>query len=183
MALRRRQLGSFQAFFADKGVRSILVQIGVWTAIGVYALNLDNAAHLGGFVSGFAACWVMSSAPAARRNGWLAIGAAVAALFVFAARPWWTPAGRDANDFVAYRERVSHRQRVRRPTAAAPWPHDVARGERFLDKGCKHGVGVRVRGPRRARRTTWARPTPREQSKALRRRASELDPGLEQQLH
>lgn len=135
--------------FADKGVRSILVQIGVWTAIGIYALNLDNAAHLGGFVSGFAATWVMSSAPEARRNGWLAIGAGVAALFVFAARPWWTPAGRDANDLVAI--------------ASAFLEGNVATPDEHLER-----MGA---------------PDAAAKSKALRQRASELDPGLEQQQH
>jgi membrane associated rhomboid family serine protease len=181
LALRRRMLGSFQAFFADKGVRSILVQIGLWTAIGAYALNLDNAAHLGGFVSGFAACWVMSSPPEARRNGWLAIGAAVAALFVFAARPWWTPAGRDANDLVAIANAYLVGNVVT-PDGGRAWPRDVARGERFLDKGCKAGVASACEALAEHIERMGA-PGAAEKSKALRQRASELDPGLEQQQH
>jgi rhomboid protease GluP len=181
MALRRRQLGSFQAFFADKGVRSILVQIGVWTAIGVYALHLDNAAHFGGFVSGFAAVWVMSSAPAARRNGWLAIGAVVAGLFVFAARPWWTPTGRDANDLVALANAYLYGN-VTTPAGGSSWPHDVARGERFLTKGCKSGVASACEALAEHVERMGA-PDAAEKSKELRRRASELDPGLDQQLH
>lgn len=181
LALRRRMLGSFQAFFADKGVRSILVQIGVWTAIGIYALNLDNAAHLGGFVSGFATCWVMSSPPAARRNGWLAIGAGVAALFVFAARPWWSPTGRDANDLVAVANAYLVGN-VATPEGGRAWPHDVARGERMLEKGCKHSVAAACEVLAEHIELMGA-PDAAARSKVLRQRASELDPGLEQQQH
>ncbi len=181
LALRRRQLGSFQAFFADKGVRSILLQIGVWTAIGFYALNLDNAAHLGGFVSGFAACTVMSSPPQSRRNGWLAIGAVVAGLFVFAARPWWTPRGTDANELLAYSNAYLTGS-VATPEGARSWPHDVARGERFLDKGCKAGVASACESLADHLDRMDAPDAP-GRSKALRKRASELDPGLEQQMH
>ena len=158
MALRRRQLGSFQAFFADKGVRSILVQIGVWTAIGVYALNLDNAAHLGGFVSGFAACWVMSSPPAARRNGWLALVAAVArsssSRRVRGGRP---PEGTPTISSPT-RTRISSATSST-PDGARSWPHDVARGSDSSRRA------ARPASPRRARRSrstssAWARPTP-----------------------
>jgi membrane associated rhomboid family serine protease len=181
MALRRRQLGSFQAFLADKGVRSIALQIGVWTAIGIYALHLDNAAHLGGFVSGFAVCWVMSSPPEKRRNGWLAVGAALAALFVFAARPWWTPTGRDANDLVAIAN-ADLFGNVATPDGPRAWPRDIARGERLLGKGCTSGVASACEALAEHIERMGAPDAP-EKSKALKRRASELDPGLDQQMH
>jgi membrane associated rhomboid family serine protease len=136
LALRRRQLPSFQAFFADRAIRSTLLQIGLWTAIGSVALNLDNACHLGGFVFGFAAFWLYTSPVA--RYGWLALGAAMGALFILAARPTWSPTGRDEARISIYAR--SYLTGTNPYGGAEPWPVEIARGKRLAQKGCDHGV-------------------------------------------
>lgn len=173
LALRRRQLGTFQAFFKDPSIRSLLLQIGIWTAIGLTALNFDNAAHFGGLVTGFLVLWLFTSRSA--RLLWLALAAAAGALFVFAARPWWTPAGVDANDLVLF-GRSSLTGQAFYSGGSRPWPRDPARGERLLDRGCKAGVApacdeladhlVRTNAPDAATR-----------AEELRRRGCDLDPG------
>jgi membrane associated rhomboid family serine protease len=86
LALRRRQLPSFAAAFADPPTRATLLSIGIWTAIGMTALPMNNRAHLGGLVGGALATWVFT----ARRQAplWIAYGLAFAALLVMATRPW-----------------------------------------------------------------------------------------------
>jgi rhomboid protease GluP len=105
-AIRRRLFPSWSAFWADRGVRSVAIQVGIWTAIG-FQIHLDNAAHLGGLVAGSLGAWLFTSPSAARSKGWLALAAGVAALFVFAARPWWSPTGDPAADR-ALRARLTH---------------------------------------------------------------------------
>ncbi len=179
-ALRGRQLPSVKAFFADRAVRSVLVQIAIWTAIGLTALHMDNSAHLGGLVTGFLFTWVLTSPPAARRNLYLAFAAAFGGIFLVAIRPWWTPADKDANDLVAYANAYLYGS-VSTPDGARTWPHDVARGEHFLDKGCKHGVASACEALAEHIERMGA-PDAAERSKALKRRAGELDPGLDQQI-
>lgn len=174
LALRRRQMPDLRTFFANPAIRSLLIQIGLWTAIGSFALHLDNAAHLGGFVTGFAVAWILTSR--ARRNGWLALAAAFGVGFIVAARPWWTPSGKDANQLL-----LLSRAYLTGQDGGEPWPKDVARGERLLDKGCTHGIAhaclmladqVELEGPSGAAR-----------AEALRRRGCELEPGVCQQQH
>jgi rhomboid protease GluP len=52
MALRWRALGGFEAFVADRWVRSTASMIVLWTVIGVAAKMMDNFAHGGGFLTG-----------------------------------------------------------------------------------------------------------------------------------
>ena len=59
-AIRRRLFPSWAAFWADRGVRSVALQVGIWTAIG-FQIHLDNAAHLGGLVAGSLAAWLFTS--------------------------------------------------------------------------------------------------------------------------
>jgi membrane associated rhomboid family serine protease len=183
MALRRRQLGSFQAFFADKGIRSILVQIGLWTAIGSFALHLDNAAHFGGFVAGFAITWVVTSAtPGARRNGWLAFAAVLGALFVLSARPQWTPRGAEANELRALANSYLTGKAQDGDGNLVPWPHDVGRGLHLLEKGCSSGVASACDALADHVSATDA-PDAAARAAALRQRKCELDPGSCLQQH
>src|SRR5207302_1680044 len=48
-----RKLGSWDAFFSDLYVLSILKSAGIWFALGVFVIRrMDNWAHGGGFVFG-----------------------------------------------------------------------------------------------------------------------------------
>jgi membrane associated rhomboid family serine protease len=179
MALRRRQLPSFAAFFADKAIRSTLLQIGLWTAIGSVALHLDNSAHFGGFVVGAAVCWLFTSR--SPRNAWLAFAASFAALFVFAARPWWSPTGEHQNDIAIYANSYLTGKNPTKGQSTA-WPIDVERGVRFAEKGCSHGVALacavladhldKAGGPAAAAK-----------SDTLRLRTCELDPAYCKPVH
>lgn len=173
LALRRRQLPSFAAFFADKAIRSTLLQIGLWTVIGGYALKLDNAAHFGGFAVGFVVCWLYTAR--SPRYLWLAFGAAFAALFVIAARPTWTPRGEDANDL-----RSLARAYLTGHNGPKPWPKNVARGERLLEKGCKSGVASACLDL--AKHIETVDPGAASRAAEIRRRGCDLDPGVCDQL-
>jgi membrane associated rhomboid family serine protease len=179
LALRRRQLRSFEAFFADPGIRSLLVQIAIWTAIGLTALNFDNAAHLGGLATGFVVTWLLTSQ--APRLLWLALAAALGALFIFAARPWWTPGGEDANELLLLSRSYLTGQSLY-TGGKRPWPRDIARGERFLEKGCKHGVAAAC-DELADHLTLHAAPDAATRAEELRRRGCDLDPGHCLQLH
>jgi membrane associated rhomboid family serine protease len=174
LALRRRQMPDLRTFFANPAIRSLLIQIGLWTAIGSFALHLDNAAHLGGFITGFAVAWIITSP--ARRYGWLALAAAFGVAFIVAARPWWTPSGKDANDLL-----LLARAYITGQDGGDPFPKDVARGEHFLDKGCTHGIAhaclmladhLEAQGPEN-----------NAKAEALRRRGCEIEPGVCLQQH
>lgn len=52
MALRWRVLGSWEAFTADRWVRSTGGMIVLWTVLGFTAMRMDNFAHGGGFLTG-----------------------------------------------------------------------------------------------------------------------------------
>ena len=169
LALRHRQLGSFAAFFADRSIRSLLMQVGILTAVGVY-LHFDNAAHFGGLAAGFLITWLIVTR--ASRSRWLALGAALGALFIVAVRPWWTPQGADANDFIVMGRSYLTGQEAN----GARWPLNVARGERFLEKGCKHGL-AHACDALADHLTQTAGPDAAARAEALRRRGCEIDPG------
>lgn len=137
-AIRRRRFPTWSAFWADRGVRSVAIQVGIWTAIG-FQIHLDNAAHFGGLVAGSLGAWLFTSSSPARSKGWLALAAGVAALFLVAARPWWSPTGDQGRDIALFADSYLTGRSHRRgdPT---PFHIDVARGTRFATKGCAHGV-------------------------------------------
>ncbi len=174
IALRRRQMPDLRTFFANPAIRSLLIQIGLWTAIGSFALHLDNAAHLGGFITGFAIAWIMTSQ--ARRNGWLALAAAFAVAFIVAARPWWTPSGKDVNELL-----LLSRAYLTGQDGGDPWPKDVARGERFLNKGCTHGIAHACL--MLADHLESVGPENNAKAEALRARGCEIEPGVCRQQH
>lgn len=170
LALRRRQLGSFEAFFADRGIRSLLMQVGILTVVGLTVLSFDNAAHFGGLATGFLVTWmIITRAP---RGRWLALGAAFGALLLVAVRPWWTPQGDAANDFVV----MSRAYLTGQEPDGKPWPLDTARGERFLEKGCKHGL-AHACDALADHFTRSGAPDAAARAEALHRRACEIDPG------
>lgn len=84
-AIRRLQLGSTKALLADKFFRANALNIAIWTLIG-FSLNVDNFAHLGGFVCGTAATWLVVTR--ASRARWAIFAAAYALVLLVATRPW-----------------------------------------------------------------------------------------------
>jgi len=96
LALRWRQLGSVKAITADKPTRSILLQIAVWTVIGMQ-LHFNNRAHFGGMITGAVVAWIMT-APRLRREMWVAFTIAFLALTVFATKPWMRGEKQPARD-------------------------------------------------------------------------------------
>jgi len=102
LVLRYRVLGNLGAFVRDRFVRSNVMNMAIWTAIGLTAVNMDNFAHGGGLVVGALATLAASSAPPRRRFGWAAVVAFVGGLVVLAARPGWTPTGENGQVAAAY---------------------------------------------------------------------------------
>ena len=136
LALRARRLESFKAFFADRPVRSTLVQLAIWIALG-FQLHFDNAAHVGGFAAGAVMAWLFTSS--APRAGWVAFAVGMIALFLGAIRPWWSPSGEHQNDIAIY-ARSYLTGKNPHPDTTEPWPVNVPRGIAFAKKGCSHGV-------------------------------------------
>ncbi len=162
LAIRRRGFPSWAAFWANPGVRSVAIQVAVWTAIGLTVLHLDNAAHFGGLAVGSLAAWLFTSTWPAVNRGWLAFAAAFAGLFIVAARPWWSPRGDSANDIAVYAHSYLTGKSPRRGDAT-PFHVDVARGTRFATKGCANGVAMAcevLEDYRKGRGAEGAKPAP-----------------------
>ncbi|MBX3186259.1 MAG: rhomboid family intramembrane serine protease [Labilithrix sp.] len=137
LAIRRRQLPNLSAFWRDPATRSVMINIGIWTAIGVTALNMNHAAHFGGMFVGIVTTWIIT-APSGRAARWAAFGVAFAGLAIASARPGWTPRGEDAERLAGYAKLflVGHVNEE----GKVVWPKDVARGERLAERGCARGV-------------------------------------------
>jgi membrane associated rhomboid family serine protease len=100
LAIRRRTLPSFAAFFKDPSTRSILFNIALWMGIGSIALRMDNAAHVGGLLVGFAATWMVTSRRAHFAS--LVFATAFGALLIFTARPWHKPTPEETKVMTSY---------------------------------------------------------------------------------
>jgi len=180
LALRRRQLPSFAAFFKDPGIRSTMISIGIWTAIGLTALHMDNSAHFGGLVVGFSATWLLSSPRP--RNGWLAFAFGLAAVFTVAARPWWTPSGEELNRLLAFSKAYTSGFVVDERGERKPWPSNAPLGVALLEKGCNSGAAPACRALADHIELEGT-PDAHARADALLRRSCELEPGLCQQIH
>lgn len=133
LAIRRRQLPSFAAFLRDPPTRSTLINIAIWIVIGSTVLAMDNAAHLGGLVSGFFLTWVLTARTS--RLFWrVAFAAAFGASLFAAVRPWAPPRGKDLDQLTALSAAYLH--------GLQGFPKNVARGERFADKACRAGSAL-----------------------------------------
>ena len=127
LILRYRVLGTFAAFTRDRFVRSNVVTMGIWTAIGLTMINMDNFAHGGGLVVGALATLAATSKH--RRAGWGAVFAFVVALVVAAARPGWTPREDAAEAGAAYATAYA--------LALEGFPRDLGRSARLADLVCR----------------------------------------------
>lgn len=129
LVLRYRVLGDIKEFVRDRFVRSNVINMAIWTAIGLYAINMDNFAHGGGLVIGALATIVATTAPPRRKVGWAAVGAFVAAFVVVTARPGWKPTGDDGEAAAAYV--LAYSQGIE------GFPKNTARAERMRALACR----------------------------------------------
>jgi rhomboid protease GluP len=129
LVLRYRVLGNFGEFVRDRFVRSNVMNMAIWTAIGIYAINMDNFAHGGGLVAGALATFAATAPPARRKIGWASVAALVAAFVVVTARPGWKPTGDDAEAAAAYVLAYSD--------GIEGFPKNVARAERMRALACR----------------------------------------------
>lgn len=127
LVLRYRQLGSFAAFARDRFVRSNVVNMAIWTLIGLTAIHMDNFAHGGGLVVGTAAALAATSRR--RRITWAAVLAGTIALVVAAARPGWIPRDDDAGAGAAYATGYA--------LGLEGFPHDPPRARRLAELVCR----------------------------------------------
>lgn len=89
LALLYRRAGSWRAFWSSRQSRGILTQTVLWIGIGFAGLmDMDNFAHLGGFLFGIPAGLLLESRRGRKRPAWIAglaayslvwIGAVIAA--------------------------------------------------------------------------------------------------------
>lgn len=96
LTIRYRQLPTWNMFVNDRGVRSTVAQIALWTVLGIVALPMSQAGHFGGLITGAALIYAMTMPAKQRRLGQLAFAAAFAGFVLFAAQPW---AARSAKDW------------------------------------------------------------------------------------
>jgi rhomboid protease GluP len=129
LVLRYRVLGNIGEFVRDRFVRSNVMNMAIWTAIGIYAINMDNFAHGGGLVVGALVTLAATAAPARRKIGWGAAFALVAAFAVVTARPGWKPTGEDAKAAAVYVLAYSE--------GIEGFPKNTARAERIRALACR----------------------------------------------
>lgn len=87
LTIRYRQLPTWRMFVNDRGVRSTVAQIALWTVIGVVALPMSQSGHFGGLITGAVFTYVLTLR-SKRRLGYLGFAAAFLAFVLFAAQPW-----------------------------------------------------------------------------------------------
>jgi rhomboid protease GluP len=89
LVIRYRMIGSWDAFTRDRGVRSTVAQIALWTVLGIVTdLKMSNAGHMGGLVAGTAWTFVITLPNKQRALGRIGYAALFLGFLVFAAAPW-----------------------------------------------------------------------------------------------
>ncbi len=159
LALLYRQLGGWSAFTADKGVRSTAVSLGIWTVLGLTAVNMDHFAHLGGLLSGLLigavvrtpdAASAVAPAPRTRLDGprgWALVAVALVSVLVAAAYP---RPGSGAAWAARNAHTTGHAALVRadHETAIAQFNRAEALGDRSPGLFYNRGIARRQRGDR-----------------------------------
>ncbi len=88
LALHRRALPSWRAFFRSRATLWMLGGIASMAVLlPVFRVHADNLAHLGGFATGAAAGWLLTSRRPRPGVRWVAFGAALGALVLAATWP------------------------------------------------------------------------------------------------
>lgn len=73
LSILYRRAGSWEAFWGDRHVRSVLVNTGVWVLVGFAGLiRMDNYAHLGGFALGIPCGLILEQRRGRNRPLWIA---------------------------------------------------------------------------------------------------------------
>jgi rhomboid protease GluP len=73
LALLYRRAGSWDAFISNAHVKNILVNTGIWVAIGLSGVaRMDNYAHLGGFALGIPCGLLLEARRGKHRGRWIA---------------------------------------------------------------------------------------------------------------
>lgn len=129
LVLRYRVLGDIREFVRDRFVRSNVMNMAIWTAIGIYAINMDNFAHGGGLVVGALVTIAATAAPPRRKMGWAAAVAFVVAFAIVTVRPGWQPKGDDGEAAAAYALVYSD--------GLEGFPKNVGRAERMRSLACR----------------------------------------------
>jgi rhomboid protease GluP len=88
LTIRYRQLPTWKMFINDRGVRSTVAQIALWTVLGIVALPMSQAGHFGGLLTGAAFLYALTMPREKRKLGQLGFAAAFIAFVLFAAQPW-----------------------------------------------------------------------------------------------
>jgi rhomboid protease GluP len=88
LTIRYRQLPTWKMFINDRGVRSTVAQIALWTVLGIVALPMSQAGHFGGLITGAAFLYALTMPREQRKLGQLGFAAAFVAFVLFAAQPW-----------------------------------------------------------------------------------------------
>jgi hypothetical protein len=127
--LRYRVLGDIKEFVRDRFVRSNVMNMAIWTGIGLYAVNMDNFAHGGGLVVGALVTFAATLPPPRRKIAWAGAVALVAASVVVVARPGWQPTGDDGEAAAAYVLAYSE--------GIEGFPKNAARAERMRALACR----------------------------------------------
>lgn len=73
LAILYRRAGGWDPFMADPFVKQVLINTAIWVVIGLTALsNMDNYAHLGGFVFGIPCGLIVEGRRGRKRPVWIA---------------------------------------------------------------------------------------------------------------
>jgi len=89
LILRQRELGAWGALVRDGFAKRVFLNVALWTLFASQALNVDNAAHLGGFVIGAALTWGLTAPERSARIRDTALAVlAFATLTMAAIQPW-----------------------------------------------------------------------------------------------
>ena len=129
LAIRRRTLPSFAAFFHDPPTRSTLFNIGIWMVLVSIFLPMDNAAHVGGLLVGFAATWMVTSRRPQLAS--LVFATAFGALVIVTARPWHKPSPDETKMMTGFAATYFK--------GAQGFHENLARSRRFASKACNAG--------------------------------------------
>lgn len=88
------QVGGWSLFFSQPGIRPTLWNIGVWFALGMTILPMDNYAHFGGLAAGWGLGWLLYStptrSPAGRITAWVAVLVLMGIYLAASCFPWYS---------------------------------------------------------------------------------------------